>query len=164
VQSTIGEHWLVDGSIGNTDFQYLRVPTLGDCLAKGFPAASCAGLIDVDSNPGRTPEYKATLNVGYISNLDNGSQIAFRYGISYQDETFFGANDDPLTRSPAHSLHNARITWISPDNSWEAALFGTNITDERAIQSKLNFLNLFGTVQTTYVRPEEWALAIKKRF
>ena len=22
-----------------------------------------------------------------------------------------GANDDPLTRSPAHSLHNARITW-----------------------------------------------------
>ena len=36
--------------------------------------------------------------------------------------------------------------------------------DERAIQSKLNFLNLFCTVQTTYVRPEEWALAIKKRF
>ena len=28
----------------------------------------------------------------------------------------------------------------------------------------LSFLTLFGTVQTTYVRPEEWALTIKKRF
>ena len=48
--------------------------------------------------------------------------------------------------------------------SWEAALFGTNITDERAIQGMLSFLNLFGTVETTYVRPEEWALSIQKHF
>ena len=45
-----------------------------------------------------------------------------------------------------------------------AALFGTNITDERGIQSMLSFLNLFGTVETTYVRPEEWALSIQKHF
>lgn len=165
LQSTIGEHWILDGSIGNTDFQYVRVPTLQDCLAKNFPVQTCAGgLIDIDSNPGRTPEWKASLNAGYATSLQNGSRLAIRYGISYQDDTFFGANDDPLLRSPAHSLHNARITWISPDNSWEAALFGTNIRDERAIQSKLNFLNLFGTVQTTYVRPEEWAFSVKKRF
>ena len=164
LQSTIGEHFLLDGSIGNTDFQYVRVPTLQDCLNKGFPAASCQGLIDVDSNPGRTPEWKAALNFGYIAMLGSGSQVALRYGISYQDDTYYGANNDPLTFAPAFSLHNARVTWISPDGSWEAALFGTNVTDERAIQSKLNFLNLFGTVQTTYVRPEEWALAIKKRF
>jgi iron complex outermembrane receptor protein len=164
LQSTIGERFLLDGSIGNTDFQYVRVPTLQDCLNKGFPAASCGGLIDVDSNPGRTPEWKASLNFGYIAMLGSGSQVALRYGISYQDDTYYGANNDPLTFAAAFSLHNARVTWISPDGSWEAALFGTNITDERAIQSKLNFLNLFGTVQTTYVRPEEWALGIKKRF
>jgi len=164
LQSTIGEHFLLDSSIGNTDFQYVRVPTLQDCLNKGFPASSCTGLIDVDSNPGRTPEWKASLNFGYVTMLGSGSQVALRYGISYQDDTFYGANNDPLTFAPAFSLHNARVTWISPDGSWEAALFGTNITDERAIQSKLNFLNLFGTVETTYVRPEEWALSIKKRF
>jgi outer membrane receptor protein involved in Fe transport len=43
VNSTIGEHWFVDGTFGNTDFQYSRVPTLADCLAKGFPASSCTG-------------------------------------------------------------------------------------------------------------------------
>jgi iron complex outermembrane receptor protein len=140
------------------------VPTLQDCLDKGFPPASCSGLIDIDSAPGRTPDYTASLNVAYLTTLSNGSQLALRVGASYQDDTFFGANDDPLTRSPAHTIGNARITWISSDNTWEAALFGTNITDERAIQSKLNFLNLFGTIQTTYIRPEEWAMSIKKHF
>ncbi len=164
VNSTIGEHWFVDGTFGNTDFQYQRVPTLADCLAKGFPASSCTGLIVIDSNPGRTPKNKASLNAGYTTNLENGAGLTIRYGISYQDDIYFGANDDPLLRGPSYSLHNARITWVSPDESWEASLFGTNITDERAIQNKLNFLNLFGTVQTTYVRPEEWALTLKKHF
>jgi iron complex outermembrane receptor protein len=164
VNSTIGEHWFVDGTYGNTDFQYLRVPTLADCLAKGFPASSCTGFIVIDSNPGRTPKNKASINAGYTTNLSNGAGLTVRYGISYQDEIFFGANDDPLLRAPSYSLHNARLTWVSPDESWEASLFGTNVTNERAIQNKLNFLNLFGTVQTTYVRPEEWALSLKKRF
>jgi iron complex outermembrane receptor protein len=164
LQSNIGEHWLLDASIGHTDFQFTQVPTLQDCLDKGFPQASCSGLIDIDSAPGRTPDYTASLNVAYLTTLSNGSQLALRVGASYQDDTFFGANDDPLTRSPAHTIGNARITWISSDNTWEAALFGTNITDERAIQSKLNFLNLFGTIQTTYIRPEEWAMSIKKHF
>jgi iron complex outermembrane receptor protein len=164
LQSNIGEHWLIDATVGHTDFQYTRVPTLQDCLDKGFLAATCAGLIDIDSAPGRTPDYTASLNVAYLTTLSNGSQFAIRVGASYQDDTFFGANDDPLTRSPAHTIGNARITWISADDTWEAALFGTNITDERAIQSKLNFLNLFGTIQTTFIRPEEWAMSIKKRF
>jgi iron complex outermembrane receptor protein len=164
LQSTIGAHWLLDASVGHTDFQYTDIPDLQDCLSNGFPAAQCTGFIDIDSAPARTPDYKAALNVAYLTSLSNGSEIAIRVGASYQDETFFGANDDPLTRSPAHTLTNARITWLSADNSWEASLFGTNITDERAIQSKLNFLNLFGTIQTTYVRPEEWAMSVKKRF
>jgi iron complex outermembrane receptor protein len=164
LQSTIGDHWFIDGSIGNTDFQYTQVPTLQDCLNNGFPPASCGGLIDVDTQPGRTPEYKVSMNFGYLTSLGNGAQFGARYGVSWQDDTYVGANIDPLLQAPAYSLHNARISWISPDGSWEAALFGTNITDERAIQSKLNFLNLFGTVETTYVRPEEWALSIKKRF
>ncbi|HEU4619472.1 MAG TPA: TonB-dependent receptor [Gammaproteobacteria bacterium] len=164
MQSTWGQHWLVDASVGHTDFEYTDVPSLQDCLANGFPASSCSGLIDMNSVPGLTPAYTAALNFGYVTSLGNGSQLSFRYGMSYEDETFFGANNDPLTRAPAYTLHNARIAWTSSDNSWEAALFGTNITDERAIESKLNFLNLFGTVETTYVRPAEWAVSVKKRF
>jgi iron complex outermembrane recepter protein len=164
VQSTIGNHWFIDATLGHIDFQFTDVPTLQDCLDNGFPPASCGGLIDSDSVPGRTPDYTASLNTGWFTDLSNGSQISFRVGATYQDDTFFGANDDPLTRSPAYTLVNTRLTWVSADNSWEASVFGTNITDERAIQSKLNFLNLFGSIQTTYVRPEEWGLTIRRQF
>ena len=164
LQSSIGSHFTLDGTIGNTDFQFTRVPTLQDCLNKGFPASSCSGLIDIDSSPGRTPKYKYSIDFGYLADLKSGSKLSFHYGYTWQDDTYFGANDDPLLRAPAFGLHNARLTWMSPDDTWEAALFGTNITNERAITSKLNFLNLFGTVETTYIRPAEWAMSIKKRF
>jgi iron complex outermembrane receptor protein len=164
INSSIGDNWQVDATIGYTDFQYIRVPTLQDCLAKGFPANTCTGLLVIDSSPGRTPKYKASVNGSYNMSLDNGSGLGFHYGISYQDDTYFGVNNDPTTLGPAYSLHNARVSWVSPDQSWEASLFGTNITDERAVQSILSFLTLFGTVQTTYVRPEEWALTIRKHF
>jgi iron complex outermembrane receptor protein len=164
MQSNIGDHWLLDATIGHIDFQYTDVPDLQDCLANGFPQNQCTGFIDIDSAPARTPDYTASLNAAYLTNLGNGSQFAIRVGASYQDDTYFGVNEVPLELAPAYTLVNTRITWISPDNSWEAALFGTNVTDERAIQSKLNFLNLFGTMQATYVRPEEWAMSVKKRF
>jgi iron complex outermembrane receptor protein len=164
MQSNIGQHWLLDATIGHIDFQYTDVPDLQDCLSNGFPAAQCTGFIDIDSAPARTPDYTASLNAAYMTSLGNGSQFAIRVGASYQDDTYFGPNELPLEHAPAYTLVNARITWISADSSWEASLFGTNITDERAIQSKLNFLNLFGTMETTYVRPEEWATSIRKRF
>jgi iron complex outermembrane receptor protein len=162
--SSIGKHFTLGGTLGNTDFQYTRVPTLQDCLNKGFPAASCSGLIDIDSSPGRTPKYKLSVDFGYATDLRSGSKLGVHYGVTWQDDTFYGPNDDPLLQAPAFGLHNARLTWTSPGDTWEAALFGTNITNERAITSKLNFLNLFGTVETTYVRPAEWALSIKRRF
>jgi iron complex outermembrane receptor protein len=164
ISSTIGENWLLDATVGYTDFQYIRLPTQQDCLNKGFPPSSCGGTILIDSSPGRTPKYKASVNASYLMSLENGSGVGFHYGVSYQDDTYFGANNDPTTLGPAYSLHNARVTWVSPDESWEASLFGTNVTDERAVQSILSFLTLFGTVQTTYVRPEEWAFTIKKSF
>src|SRR5690606_15848639 len=72
-RSTIGEHWMVEGTLGHTDFQYDVVPTLQDCLDNGFPEATClGGLIDQDSVPGRTPDYTASLNFGYFTDLSNG--------------------------------------------------------------------------------------------
>jgi iron complex outermembrane recepter protein len=66
--------------------------------------------------------------------------------------------------APSYALQNARITWNSPRGDWEAALFGTNLANERAIQSKLNFLGLFGSLQTTFVRPREYGVSLRKSF
>ena len=151
-------------TIGNTDFQYTRVPTLADCLAKGFPQASCTGLIVIDSSPGRTPKYKVVAELRLHDEPRQRQPDRGPSRLQLPGRCVLRREQRPADAWARVHAANARITWLSPDGDWEAALFGTNITDERAVQSKLDFLTLFGTVQTTYVRPEEWALAIKKRF
>ena len=166
INSTIGEHWFVDGTFGNTDFQYMRVPTLADCLAKGFPAAVVHGTDrhrQLTRAARRRTRRRSTRAI--TTNLEQRQRDhASATASAIRTRSSSARTTIRLLRGPSYSLHNARITWVSPDQSWEASLFGTNITDERAMQSKLSFLNLFGTVQTTYVRPEEWALTLKKRF
>lgn len=163
IDATIGEHWQLDATVGTIDFQFVD-------LAFSDPATRIAlGLdpgaaTDINSVPGRTPDLTASLGLAYSTFLPNGSHLRLRYGISYQAETFFGENNDPLTRSPAYSLSNARATWISADEGWETSVFVTNLNDERAIQGRLNFRDLFGSIQTTYVRPREWGVSMQKNF
>jgi iron complex outermembrane recepter protein len=161
--STIGQHWFVDATLGHIDFQFVDLG-LASPEQRAALGLDPGGAIDIDSVPGRTPKYTASMNFGYFTVLGSGSELRFRYGLSYQDETFFGENNDPLTRAPSYALHNARFTWNSPRGEWEAALFGTNLTDKRAIQSKLNFLTLFGSLQTTFVRPREYGVSLRKSF
>lgn len=62
------------------------------------------------------------------------------------------------------ALANARLTWRSLEQAWEAALEVTNLTD------KLYYLTLFdqfassGTVSGTPGEPCMWGLAIKRSF
>ena len=81
--------------------------------------------------------------------------------------TFWGDETNPTAVGnlvPAHTRVNARITWVAPDQEWEASLFCTNCTDVRTQSSTLNFLGFFGTLQQTYIDPEEWGLSLKRRF
>jgi len=82
-------------------------------------------------------------------------------------ETFWGTDGDEMTPGnvvPAQTRVNGRVTWVAPDQQWEASLFCTNCTDVRVTQSTIDFLNLFGSLQQTYIDPEEWGISIKRRF
>ena len=165
-QATIGEHWLLEGSVAHLDYQ------LTD-LGNASPAALIAQGLDptlapdINEGPNRSPEWTAALNFGYITTLSNGSELSFRYGASWRDKAFWGTDGDEVTPGnviPAHTRVNARLTWIAPNQDWEASLFCTNCTDKRATQSTLDFLNLFGSLQQTYIDPEQWGFSLKRRF
>lgn len=163
VDALLGDHWAVNATLGTIDFQFTDL-AFSDPQTRIDLGLDPGAATDVNSVPGRTPDMTASLTVSYSTPLNNGSQLRLHYGVSYQDETYFGENNDPLTRSPAYSLSNARATWTSPGEVWEASLFMTNLDDERGIQSRLNFRDLFGSIQTTYVRPREWGLTVRRNF
>lgn len=166
LQSTIGEHWLLDGSIAHLNYQ---LTDLGNASPEARAAIGLdpAGAPDINEGPNRSPEWTATVNAGYVTMLQNGSELSFRAGASWRDKTYWGTDGDDVTPGnviPAHTRVTARLTWVAPDQEWEASLFCTNCTDERVTQSTLNFLGFFGTMQQTYIDPQEWGFSLKRRF
>ena len=72
------------------------------------------------------------------------------------------ANDPDLTQ-PAYDLFGARIGYTSADQLWQAALFGSNLSDERYMVSG-NASSGFGLKEASFGRPREWGLSLSRKF
>jgi iron complex outermembrane receptor protein len=87
---------------------------------------------------------------------------------AYESKSFSDIQNTPSLVREAHSVFNARLTWELPGNvlggGWEAAVFGTNLTDQRFIIHGLQALTSFGTAEGFYNRPREWGVTIRKSF
>ncbi len=166
LQAPIGNHWLIEGSVSHLNYQ---LTDLGNASpeARIELGLDPAGAPDINEGPNRSPEYTATLNVNWFTTLSNGAELSFRYGASWRDDAWWGVDGDetaPGNHVPAHTRQTMRLTWLSPDQEWQASLFCTNCSDERTTQSTLNFLGFFGTLQQTYIDPEQWGISIRRDF
>ena len=47
----------------------------------------------------------------------------------------------------AYTILNARLQWDSPDDLWNVALYGQNLTDEGYFNGKLSLVGFFGREQ-----------------
>jgi iron complex outermembrane receptor protein len=129
----------------STGFEWESTMLLGD----EFMLHATLGIIDVevDRDPVSgargvaplTPELTWSLSPEYTVALANGGSIRLRADYSYRDEMWGEPTDDParFTKIVDRSLLNANIAYISPDDSWTAAIYGRNITDERYTNAAL---------------------------
>jgi iron complex outermembrane receptor protein len=92
-------------------------------------------IVDRSSEPfAEVPETTYSFAVQYTLDTRFGTFVP-RLDYSYVDEIFMGLdagagqNEDQSTFDD-YSLLNARVGWISPEARFEAALYGTNVTDE----------------------------------
>ncbi|MCC6653209.1 MAG: TonB-dependent receptor, partial [Candidatus Eisenbacteria bacterium] len=81
-----------------------------------------------------------------------------------QADSFALVRNGPTNLIPAYTLANARVTWRSPDNTWEAALEALNITDEYYYVTRFDQFTLTGVSDAQVGRPREYALTLKRRF
>jgi iron complex outermembrane receptor protein len=59
---------------------------------------------------------------------------------------------DSVTENGYH-VANARLSWASPDDKWEVAVFANNITDENYIVQSFDLAGFFGWTEEYYGRP-----------
>ena len=165
-QASVGDHWTVDNSLAHLDYQ---ITDLGNASAEALAAAGLnpANAPDINDGPARSPEYTASVNAGYYLNMPSGAQFSVRLGASWRDDAWWGLDgdeSDPTNKVPAHTLTNFRVTWASPRDEWQAALFCTNCSDVRTTSSQFNTLSITGRSSVTYIRPEEWGVSVKRAF
>ena len=103
--------------------------------------------VDVDRDPVTgikgvaplTPELTYSLSPEFEVPLQDGATVTFRADYSYRDK-MWGEPTDDVTRFTGiedRTILNANIAYTSADESWSAALYGRNITDERYTNAAL---------------------------
>jgi len=100
------------------------------------------------------PDLSGNLGVDYFYPLDDAGELRAHLNYAYTGErTHNGSSTDAIYREDATGLLSARFSWSSPDANWEAAAWGTNITNEDVIESFGNITDDFGFVSVTRGEP-----------
>ena len=91
----------------------------------------------------RAPRNKASLDVKYQLALPAGGLLepsaSFNYTSQQRGEL------EPYAIQPSYALLDSRLTWISPDSSWEVALWGKNLADRLHVSHVYTIANeVFG--------------------
>lgn len=143
--------FMLDASASVLDFEYDRV----DTARTGITADMITPF---------TPERKYAVGAQYEWDIGSGI-ITPRIDWSYQSEFFTNALNAPTNLIDGRGLVNARIAWANADDTWEAALCGTNLAN------KFYYLNTFDLAAPPFFvssgqpgRPREWAVTVKRKF
>jgi iron complex outermembrane receptor protein len=133
---------------------------------------NCDLNLDGQPDPGFTcsseanfvPKYNWTVGAAYEIDLSSGAMLTPRVDVYGQTE-ICSAFASQLSCADGYQLVNVRLQWESADNTWTAALGGTNVTDEEYLLNKFD-LTFFGqnTVEGMPGRPAEWYVTFGRNF
>ncbi len=121
-------------------FEWESTWAIGD----NFMLHTSLGYIDVDVDDPvavapLTPKWTASISPEYTMDTNSG-EVRFRVDWSYRDGMYGEPTSDPgrFTRIASRGIFNFDITYIPNEGNWNVSLYGTNVTDERYDQARLN--------------------------
>lgn len=159
---------MFNGAVSYLDFQYKRLA----------PAA-ISSRIQFDDYPPLAPEWKVTGGIAYTFDMGDRGTWTPRVDVDYQSVTYAeapnqgfyppGLPSNPAIPGvnpfeiPGRTLVNARLTYQSPDELWQASLGVSNLFD------KYRWTNVFAFYFSGYgarilAPPREWTLTVRRSF
>lgn len=98
-----------------------------------------AVLTDVSGNTlNASPRRKLNLATQYFQDLNMGT-LSYRLEYAWQTEQFFTAFNEKVSSQGTYGLINARVSFTSVDEQWEAQLYGENLGDKAYSTSSREF-------------------------
>lgn len=133
-------NWRIDGGFNWQRAEYKK-GMLDDAMVPGI------NEIDITGNQLlRAPDLKANLGIQYTHWLASGASLEARYDVSYSDEYYVDAFENPFARIEERTLQNFRVTWTNTSGTTFVQLFGNNLGDEEHLEWLLNTPGAGGTV------------------
>jgi iron complex outermembrane receptor protein len=141
----------IDASLSHLNFEYQTI----------LPGATNVTLGMITPF---TPENKASFGLQYAFSLGGGGSVTPRLDVSYTDQVYASAVNASTNLIDGYTLGNARLTWRSAADAWEAALEVTNLTDEYYYVTLFDLWGPAGYIHGQPSRPREAALTFKRSF
>lgn len=111
----------------------------------------------------KTPKWTVSTGLQYTYILPDDSSLALRGDLSAYSKFYNDVANTALIAQDGYGIANARLTYTSPDDSWTASAFVTNLTDRRYFVSG-NASAAFGLAEVSYGRPREWGVSFAVKF
>lgn len=141
---------MIDASVSYLDFEYTKVdPNVAVTLDMVTPF---------------TPEWKWSIGAQYEWSIGTLGSMTARIDAAFQDDIFGNSTNAPTNFINGYTLVNGRLTWRSTDETWEAALESTNLTDKLYYVSNFDQFFSSGTVNYSPGPPRLWAITFKRYF
>jgi len=154
------------GSGALTDFEFTNYPN-GQC----FPGQTPDGIGGQCDYKGKTnqlvADWQATLAVDWAHQLTDWLELRTTADMFATDNYFLSPTLDPAQVQGSYAKFNLRVALGSPDNRWEIALLGKNLTDKHVVSmgvtTPLSY-STFGAYSQANVVGEGRTFAVQGRF
>jgi iron complex outermembrane receptor protein len=175
-ESLVGDTGLqVNGSAAFLDAYYTYVNPAANLPEFGLPDGTtvCPGgaqagcTISLGGSPleaklPKTPRWKFTFDPVYTYTLTNHAQLRFIPVFSYIASMFNDSLNTPQMWRPVTRNLDASLHYVSPSGQYDAAVGGTNLTNDRYITSgQPNYAA--GFIDAYYNPPREWYVTLRVR-
>jgi len=101
-----------------------------------------------------SPNISANLSLDHYLALGGMGELRTNLNYTYTSEQYHsGSSNDKIYLEEANALLNARISFISAEESWQVSAWATNLTDEDTIESIGNVTDDFGFIPTRRGEP-----------
>jgi iron complex outermembrane recepter protein len=148
----------ITGSLGYVDAKYTSVLPPAVVLPNPFQAG-----VFVGAPLPKTPKWKLNVSPRYEFDLGGKGSIILIGDYTYTSKIWNDTERTFLLMRPSTDLVSASITYRAPDEKWDVTIGGTNLTNERFINTGQAQI-AGGQIYGTWSRPAEWYAKLAVKF
>lgn len=141
--------------------------TAGTATAVGTNAFGQAATCEQDLSGGvsaYTPKLSASLSLEHEMDLGNNLYFRTVLDANFKDDHHTTEDNDPLVYQDAYTQWNLALTLGAQDDTWDVALIGRNITDEKFITYSNDTPLFAGSHQVGWGREANYAIRGRLKF